>query len=95
MSVRMRMTSSKVGSRRAHHQATTPRVVRDKETGKLGRRHFMDPETGLYRGNQVKKLKRQATKAETKDGGDEKTKKEETTKAKDTPEKTEAKAEAK
>lgn len=51
MSVRMRLTHSKTGSRRAHHRKSTPRLVVTK-TG-VRRRHFVDPDTGMYRGKQI------------------------------------------
>ena len=51
MSVRMRLTHSKTGSRRAHHSKSTPRLVITK-TG-VRRRHFVDPDTGMYRGRQI------------------------------------------
>lgn len=90
MSVRMRMTKSKTGNRRAHHGATAPRVVRDKETGQLGRRHFMSPD-GTYRGRVVKKsaVKAVAKKAEVVNDAKEKATKKVTKK---TEKKTEKKA---
>lgn len=51
MSVRMKLTHSKTGSRRAHHGVDTPRLVATK-TG-VRRRHFVDPDTGMYRGKQI------------------------------------------
>ncbi len=51
MSVRMRLTHSKTGSRRAHHRKSTPHLVQTK-TG-VRRRHFVDPDTGIYRGKQI------------------------------------------
>jgi ribosomal protein L32 len=51
MSVRMKLTSSKTGSRRAHHRAGVPRLVAT-PTGHR-RRHFVDPTTGMYRGKQI------------------------------------------
>jgi ribosomal protein L32 len=51
MSVRMKLTHSKTASRRAHHAAGTPRIV---STGAgARRRHFVDPDTGMYRGKQI------------------------------------------
>lgn len=51
MSVRMKLTHSKTASRRAHHHMGTPRLVATK-TG-VRRRHFVDPDTGMYRGKQI------------------------------------------
>lgn len=51
MSVRMKITHSKTGSRRAHHRVGIPRLVTTK-TG-VRRRHFIDPDTGMYRGKQI------------------------------------------
>lgn len=51
MSVRMKLTRSKTGSRRAHHRAGVPRLVTT-PTGHR-RRHFVDPTTGMYRGKQI------------------------------------------
>jgi len=51
MSVRMKLTHSKTGSRRSHHNKETPRLVATK-TG-VRRRHFVDLDTGMYRGKQI------------------------------------------
>ncbi len=51
MSVRMKLTHSKTASRRAHHRAGVPSLV--KTTTGVRRRHFVDPETGMYRGKQI------------------------------------------
>lgn len=51
MSVRMKLTHSKTASRRAHHRAGVPSLVKT-ATG-VRRRHFVDPETGMYRGKQI------------------------------------------
>ena len=51
MSVRMKLTHSKTASRRAHHKTGTPRLV-STATGSR-RRHFADPDTGMYRGTQI------------------------------------------
>lgn len=51
MSVRMKLTHSKTASRRAHHRKGVPHLVATK-TG-VRRRHFMDPDTGMYRGKQI------------------------------------------
>ncbi len=51
MSVRMKLTHSKTASRRAHHRAGTPRLVKTPSGSR--RRHFMDPATGMYRGKQI------------------------------------------
>ena len=51
MSVRMKLTHSKTASRRAHHRAGSVPLVRT-PTG-TRRRHFVDPDTGMYRGKQI------------------------------------------
>lgn len=51
MSVRMKLTHSKTASRRAHHRAGVPRLVTTPSG--VRRRHFADPETGMYRGKQI------------------------------------------
>jgi ribosomal protein L32 len=51
MSVRMKLTHSKTASRRAHHHTGAPHLVATK-TG-VRRRHFIDPDTGMYRGKQI------------------------------------------
>ncbi|HCC04943.1 TPA: 50S ribosomal protein L32 [Patescibacteria group bacterium] len=51
MSVRMKLSHSKTASRRAHHHMGTPRLVATK-TG-VRRRHFVDPDTGMYRGKSI------------------------------------------
>lgn len=51
MSVRMKLTHSKTASRRAHHRAGVPAMV--KTPSGVRRRHFMDPKTGMYRGKEI------------------------------------------
>ena len=51
MSVRMKLTHSKTASRRAHHRAGRPRLVATPSGTR--RRHFVDPNTGMYRGKQI------------------------------------------
>lgn len=51
MSVRMKLSHSKTASRRAHHHTGAPHLVATK-TG-VRRRHFIDPDTGMYRGKQL------------------------------------------
>lgn len=51
MSVRMKLTHSKTASRRAHHRKGVPSLVATK-TG-VRRRHFVDADTGMYRGKQI------------------------------------------
>jgi len=51
MSVRMKLTHSKTASRRAHHRAGVPAMV--KTASGVRRRHFMDPTTGMYRGKEI------------------------------------------
>jgi len=53
MSVRMKMTRSKTGNRRAHQRARSPRLSKDTESGNVHLRHFVDPKTGMYRGKQI------------------------------------------
>ena len=52
MSVRMRMTSTKTRSRRSHHKTDGPTLT--VEAGVTRRRHFANPETGEYRGKQIR-----------------------------------------
>ena len=61
MSVRMKLTHSKTGSRRAHHGASPLRLTKDTKTGNTHIRHFVDQETGMYRGKQI--LAKKADKA--------------------------------
>ncbi len=51
MSVRMKLTHSKTAGRRAHHGKDMPRLVATKTGAR--RRHFVDPDTGMYRGKQI------------------------------------------
>lgn len=51
MSVRMKLTKSKTGSRRAHHRVEGKHLV--KTPSGTRRRHFADPDTGMYRGKDV------------------------------------------
>ena len=51
MSVRMHISHSKTGSRRAHHRALVPRYVSTPSGAR--RKHFADPATGMYRGKQI------------------------------------------
>jgi ribosomal protein L32 len=64
----MKLTHSKTASRRAHHKKGTPHLVGTK-TG-VRRRHFVDPDTGMYRGKQIiaigKQVDTKATKTATK-----------------------------
>ncbi len=61
MSVRMHISHSKTASRRAHDRIKVTGLVKT-ATG-TRRRHFADPETGMYRGKQVLPVKKSATKA--------------------------------
>lgn len=72
MSVRMKLTKSKTGSRRAHHRVEGKHLVKT-PSGGTRRRHFADPDTGMYRGKDVatkagalKKAARKAVVAATK-----------------------------
>jgi ribosomal protein L32 len=47
----MKLTHSKTGSRRAHHHTGVPSLIATK-TG-VRRLHFVDPDTGMYRGKQI------------------------------------------
>lgn len=51
MSVRMKLTKSKTGSRRAHHRVAGKHLVKTATGSRL--RHFADPDTGMYRGKDV------------------------------------------
>ncbi len=51
MSSRTQLTHGKTGSRRSHHRISVPHLVKTK-TG-VRRRHFVDPDTGMYRGKQI------------------------------------------
>lgn len=53
MSVRMRKTSGKTRSRRAHHKLDAPRLSRDTETQSTHLRHHVDLATGMYRGKKI------------------------------------------
>jgi ribosomal protein L32 len=69
MSVRMKLTHSKTASRRAHHRAGVPRIIHT-ATG-VRRKHFMDTDTGMYRGKQIMTIGKaeapaKAVKSETK-----------------------------
>jgi ribosomal protein L32 len=75
MSVRMKLTHSKTGSRRSHHRAKTATLVRS-ENG-VHRRHFIDPVTGMYRGKQIlspleEKKKMSVSQKHKKDTNEEK-----------------------
>lgn len=61
MSVRMHISHSKTASRRSHHRVTVTGITKT-ATG-TRRRHFVDPETGMYRGKQVLPVKKGAAKA--------------------------------
>jgi ribosomal protein L32 len=74
----MKLTHSKTASRRAHHRKSAPQLVATK-TG-VRRRHFVDPDTGIYRGKQIITIgKPEAKKASKKDKKVAKGKKEENT----------------
>ncbi len=51
MSVRMKLSHSKTASRRSHHHTGAPLLVAT--AGGVRRRHFIDPDTGMYRGKQI------------------------------------------
>lgn len=66
MSVRMKMTRAKTGSRRAHHALDGPRLTADKESGEPRLRHRVSPTTGRYRGRVVIDVAAQMEKREKK-----------------------------
>ena len=53
MSVRMKISHSKTRSRRAHHGVSPLRLTKDIKSGNTHLRHFVDQETGMYRGKQI------------------------------------------
>lgn len=75
MSVRMKVTRAKTGARRAHHRAGSQALALDKETGLTYPRHFMNPETGEYRGKSMLKAKKKASVQVAKEEKKESTKK--------------------
>ncbi len=100
----MRITKSKTGSRRSHDRAPVMALAHDKESGVTYPRHFMNPETGEYRGNKIvdvtgreqKKAVKQEQKAEaTKQETAAEAQKTEEAENKETAEKSEPKAEKK
>jgi ribosomal protein L32 len=65
MSVRMKLSHAKTGSRRAHHRTTTKTLTKSEGVSRV--RHHVDLETGMYRGKQILKTAKVATsKADTK-----------------------------
>jgi len=79
MSVRMKLTHSKTASRRAHHRAGVPAMV--KTASGVRRRHFMDPATGMYRGKEIIAVGKDVVETPTKKTAP---KKKEATKTKET-----------
>lgn len=51
MSVRMKLTHSKTGSRRAHHRVGKATLVKSGTSARV--RHHVDLSTGMYRGKQI------------------------------------------
>lgn len=66
MSVRMKVTRAKTGSRRANHALLGPRLTKDAETGEPRLRHRVSPTTGRYRGRVVIDMAAQIAKREEK-----------------------------
>ena len=62
MSVRMHISHSKTASRRAHDSLKITGLTKT-ASGGTRRRHFVDPETGMYRGKQVMPAKKGAKAA--------------------------------
>ena len=61
MAVPKRKTSpSKRNMRRSHDALSKPTYVEDKNSGELRRPHHIDLKTGMYRGRQVLKTKKEA-----------------------------------
>ena len=61
MAVPKRKTSPmKRGFRRSADALTAPAYVEDKDSGELRRPHHVDLKTGMYRGRQVLKSKKEA-----------------------------------
>lgn len=61
MSVRMHISHSKTGSRRAHLRLSVPRAQKDAKTGVVHVRHMMQAD-GTYRGKKILDLTKQAEK---------------------------------
>ena len=60
MAVPKRKTSpSRRGMRRSHDALQAPAYVEDKDSGELRRPHHIDLKTGMYRGRQVLKAKKE------------------------------------
>ncbi|HEX9608941.1 MAG TPA: 50S ribosomal protein L32 [Candidatus Paceibacterota bacterium] len=66
MSVRMKVSRAKTGSRRAHHALVGPRLTNDVESGEPRLRHRASPITGRYRGRVVIDMAAQIAKREEK-----------------------------
>jgi len=61
MAVPKRKTSpSKRGMRRSADSLAAPTYVEDKDSGELRRPHHVDLKTGMYRGKQILKIKKEA-----------------------------------
>ena len=61
MAVPKRKTSRmKRGFRRSHDALVAPTYVEDKDSGELRRPHHLDLKTGMYKGRQVLKPKKEA-----------------------------------
>ena len=61
MAVPKRKTSpSKRNMRRSHHALGANSFVEDKDTGEMRRPHHVDLKTGMYKGRQVLKAKKES-----------------------------------
>ena len=61
MAVPKRKTSpSRRGMRRSADALTRPTYVEDKDSGELRRPHHIDLKTGMYRGRQILRAKKEA-----------------------------------
>ena len=55
-----KVSPSRRNMRRAHDALGTNAYVEDKDTGELKRPHHVDLKTGMYKGRQVLKVKKEA-----------------------------------
>jgi large subunit ribosomal protein L32 len=54
-----KVSRMKRGNRRSHDRLQAPTYVEDKDSGELRRPHHVDLKTGMYRGRQVLKPKKE------------------------------------
>ena len=57
---RKKVSHMKTRQRRAHDALTAPSYVEDKDSGERRRPHHIDLKTGMYKGRQVLKAKKEA-----------------------------------